>query len=135
MASMHSPQLCLCMLSTLTIVHQKPWKGVQRRRQLSRVNGTIKMRQALNIQINAKSDPFPNLLFFLQICGHRKAATDPRTQVQQLPSNKSGSTSRLESVISSLLVVLMRIFFKETTCILPLGSWESSYKSAGGGGR
>ena len=134
MASMNSPQLCLCMSSTLTTVNQKPWKGVQRRGQLSRVNGTIKMQQALNIQINAKSDPFPNLLFFLQNCGQRKAATDPRTQVQQLPSNKSGSTSRLESVISSLLVVLMRIFFKETTCIVPLGSWESSYKSAGGGG-
>ena len=68
---------------TLTTVHQKPSKGVQRR-----VNGTIKMQQALNIEINAKSDPFPNLLFFLQNCGHRKAATDPRTQVQQLPSNK-----------------------------------------------
>ena len=62
--------------------------GVQRRGQLSRVNGTIKMQHALNIQINAKSDPFPNLLFFPQNCGHRKAATDPRTQVQQLPSNK-----------------------------------------------
>ena len=70
-----------------TTVHQKPWKGVQRRGQLSRVNGTIKMQQALNIQINAKSDPFPNLLFFLQNCGHRKAA-NPRTQVQQLLSNK-----------------------------------------------
>ena len=121
MVSMNSPQLCLCMSSTLTTVHQKPSKGVQRRGQLSRVNGTIKMQQALNIQINAKSDPFPNLLFFLQNFGQRKAATDPRTHVQQLPSNKSGSTSRLESVISStissLLVVLMRIFFKETTCI------------------
>ena len=72
-------QLCLCMSSTLTTVHQKPChgKGVQRRGQLSRVNGTIKMQQALNIQINAKSDPFPNLLFFLQNCGQRKAATDP----------------------------------------------------------
>ena len=30
-----------------------------------------------------KKRPFPNLLFFLQNCGHRKAATDPRTQVQQ----------------------------------------------------
>ena len=93
MASMHSPQLYYacrfpCMSWTLTTVHQKPWKGLQRRGQLSRVNGTIKMQQALNIQINAKSDPFPNLLFFLQNCGHRKAATDPRTQVQQLPSNK-----------------------------------------------
>ena len=93
MASMHSPQLYytyrfLCMSWTLATVHQKPWKGVQRRGQLSRVNGTIKMQQALNIQINAKRDPFPNLLFFLQNCGHRKAATDPRTQVQQLPSNK-----------------------------------------------
>ena len=97
-------------------------KGVKRRGQLSRVNGTIKMQQALNIQINAKNDPLPNLLFFLQNCGQRKAATDPRTQVQQLPSNKSGSTSRLESVISSLLVVLMRIFFKETNCIVPPGS-------------
>ena len=28
------------------------------------------------------------LLFFLQNCGQRKAATDPRTQVQQLLSNK-----------------------------------------------
>ena len=134
MASMNSPQLCLGMLSTLTTVHQKPWKGVQRCGQLSRMNGMIKMQQALNIQINAKSDPFPNLLFFVQNCGLRKAATDPRTQVQQLLSNKSGSTSRLESVISSLLVVLMRIFLKETSCIIPLGSWESSYKSAGGGG-
>ena len=78
----------LCMSWTLTTVHQKPWKGVQRRGQLSRVNGTIKMQQALNIQINAKSHPFPKLLFFLQNCGHRKAATDPRTQVQQLLSNK-----------------------------------------------
>ena len=58
------------------------------RGQLSRVNGTIKMQQALSIEINTKSDPFPNLLFFLENCGHRKAATDPRTQVQQLPSNK-----------------------------------------------
>ena len=62
-------------------------KGVKRRGQLSRVNGTIKMQHALNIQINAKNDPFPNLLFFLQNCSQRKA-TDPRTQVQQLPSNK-----------------------------------------------
>ena len=95
MASMHSPQLYYayyrflnCMWWTLTTVHQKPWKGVQWRRQLSRVNGIIKMQQALNIEINAKSDPFPNLLFFLQNCGHRKAATDPRTQVQQLISSK-----------------------------------------------
>ena len=71
-----------------TTVHQNPWKGVQQHGQLSRVNGTIKMQQALNIQINAKSYPFPNLLFFLQKCGHQKAATDPRTQVQQLPSYK-----------------------------------------------
>ena len=81
---MHSPQLYYA----LSTVHQKPWKGVQRRGQLSRVNGTIKMQQALNIEINTKSDPFPNLLFFLENCGHRKAATDPRTQVQQLPINK-----------------------------------------------
>ena len=85
-----------CTVLNFTVpsaVHQKPWKKfiksqVQRRGQLSHVNGTIKMQQALNIQINAKSDLFPNLLFFLQNCGHRKAATDPRTQVQQLPSNK-----------------------------------------------
>ena len=61
-------------------------------------------------------------VIFLQNCGHWKAATDPRTQVQPLPSNKSGSTSRLESVISSLLVILIRIFLKETTCIVPPGS-------------
>ena len=123
------------MDTVLTTLHQRRWKGVQRRGQLSRVNGTIKMQQALNIQINAKSDPFPNLLFLPQNCGHRTAATDPRTQVQPLPRNKSGSTSRLEFVISSLLVVLMRIFLKETTCIVPPGSEKVSSYSQPGGGR
>ena len=28
----------------------------------------------------------------------------------------------------------MRIFFKETICIVPPGSWESSYSQLGGGG-
>ena len=39
-------------------------------------------------QINTKSDPFPNLLFFIVKLWPPKAAVDPRTQVQQLSSNK-----------------------------------------------
>ena len=51
-------------------------------------------------------------------------------------ATKSGSTSRLESVISSLLVVLIRIFFtgEETTCIIPLGCWEVHTSQLGGRG-
>ena len=63
-----------------------------------------------------------------------KQLLTPVLRFNNCQATKSGSTSRLESVISSLLVVLVRIFFIETTCIVPLGSWESSYKSAGGGG-
>ena len=129
----HAQSSTVLNFTTPSTVHQKPWKGVQRRGQLSRVNGTIKMQQALNIQTNAKSDPFPNLLFFLQNCGHRKAATDPRTQVQQLPSNKKWFHFSPRVCDFSLLVVLMRIFLKETTCIIPPGSWESSYSQPGRG--
>ena len=124
--SMHSlvlnfttPRSTACHGHSQHTVHQNPWKGVQRRRQLSRVNGTIKMQQAPNIQINAKSDPFPNLLFFLQNCGHRKAATDPRTQVQQLPSNKkwfhfSPRVCDFQPPCRSHAHVV-----KKTTCIVP----------------
>ena len=58
----------------------------------------------------------------------------PRTQFNNCQATKSFPTCRLESVISSLLVVLMRVFFKETTCIVPPGSWESSNSQLGGGG-
>ena len=139
MASMLSPQLyCaygfLCISSTLTAVHQNPWKGVQRRGQLSRVNGTIKMQQALNIQINAKSDPFPNLLFFLQNCGHRKAATDPRTQAQQLPSNNkwfhfSPRVCDFQPLCRSHVHLFERDNLHRTTRFS-----ESSYSQPGGGG-
>ena len=119
--------------TTPSTVHQKPWKGVQQRGQLSRVNGTIKMQLALNIQTNAKSDPFPNLLFFYKIVATGKQLLTPVLRFNNCQATKSGSTSRLDSVISSLLVVLMLIFLKETTYIVPPGSWESSYSQPGPG--
>ena len=50
--------------------------------------------------------------------------------------------SLIESVISSLLVVLIRIVLKETTCVVPPGfshclshlRWASSYSQPGRGG-
>ena len=63
-----------------------------------------------------------------------KQLLTPVLRFNNCQATESGSTSRLESVISSLIVVLMRIFFKETTCIVPPGSWESSYSQLGGGG-
>ena len=93
-----------------------------------------KMQQALNIQINAKAIHFQTCYFFYKIVASKKQLLTPVLRFNNCQATKSGSTSRLESVISSLLVVLMRIFFKETTCIIPPGSWESSYSQLGGGG-
>ena len=50
-----------------------------------------------------------------------KQLLTPVLRFKNCQAAKSGSTSRLDSVISSLLVVLMCIFLKETTCIVPLG--------------
>ena len=58
------------------------------RGRLSRVNGTIKMQQALNIWSTQKALHFQTCYSLLWNCGHRKAAADARTQVQQSPSNK-----------------------------------------------
>ena len=55
----------------------KSMEGVKQRWQLSHMNGTIKMQQALNIQINSNSDPFPNLLFFHKIVATEKQLLTP----------------------------------------------------------
>ena len=73
------------------------------------------------------------VIFFYKIVATEKQLLTSVLRFNNCQATKSGSTSRLESVISSLLVILMRIFLKETTCIVPPGSWESSYSQPGGG--
>ena len=66
-----------------------------------------------------------------------KQLLTPVLRFNNCQATKSGSTSRLESVIFSLLVVLMRIFLKKTTCIVPrvLSLKVGKFiQSAGGGG-
>ena len=121
---MHSPQLYCTYRSFVHQIHL--WKGVQRCGRLSHVNGTIKMQQALNIQINAKSDPFPNLLFFIVKLWPPKAAVDPRSQVQQSLSKKkwfpkSGSTFSPRVCDVQPRCCSDAHLLKETTCIIPPG--------------
>ena len=68
----------------------------------------------------------------------KKQLLTPVLRFKNCQATESGSTSRLESVISSLLVVLMCILLKETTCIVLLGfsqlGAESSYSQPEEGG-
>ena len=87
---MYSPQLYCTYRSFVHQIHL--WKEVQRRGRLSRVNGTIKMQQALNIKSKQKAIHFQTCYFLLQNCGHQKQLLTPVLRFSNHQPTKSGST-------------------------------------------
>ena len=95
--------------------------------------GRSKCNKPWTLKSTQKAIHFQTCYFFWKIVATEKQLLTPVLRFNNCQSTKSGSISRLESVTSSLFVVLMRIFLKETTCIVPLGSWESSGWGGGTG--
>ena len=85
-----------------------------------------------------KSNPFPNLLFFLQNCGHRKAATDPWVlRFNNCEATKSVHFSPrvcdFQPPCRSHAHLFERDNLHRTTRFSHL-RWENSYSQSGGGG-
>ena len=120
MASIHP---CTVLNFTAPIVHQiHLWKRVQRRGRLSRVNGPSKSNksQGHSNQRKKRSISKP-VIFYCKIVATESSCWPPYSGSAIIQQQKVVPLSRLEFVMSSLVVVLMRIFLKETTCIVPPG--------------
>ena len=141
---LHSPQLyyayrLLCMSCPYADGHsrQRQFIKIHGRGTVSRVNGTIKMQQALNIQINAKAIHFQTCYFFFKIVATEKQLLTPVLRFNNCQATRSVHFSPrvcdFQPPCRSHAHLFERDNLHRTNGFSHL-RWESSYSPAGGRG-